>query len=114
MVLRLSAGITNRQNNFRRSPPLTRRRVPPAGQDCGPKSMRRMLSCKAGICSLICPHWLVGMIQMCYHTNHCACWPCFVNMRVFICYKTVKGTLMLPSFTRVTLRVLALLGQVTW
>ena len=33
---------------------------------------------------------------------------------MFICYKTPKGTLLLPSFTRVTLRVLALLGQVTW
>ena len=35
------------------------------------------------------------MIQMCYHTNHCACWPCFVNTRVFLCYKTEKGTLTL-------------------
>ena len=59
-------------------------------------------------------HEIIGMIQMCYHTNHCACWPCFVNTRVFICYKTEKGTLMILSFTRVTLRVLALLGQVTW
>ena len=59
-------------------------------------------------------HEIIDMIQMCYHTNHCACWPCFVNTRVFICYKTVKGTLMLLSFTRVTLHVLALLGQVTW
>ena len=33
---------------------------------------------------------------------------------VFVCYKTGKGTLMPPSFTPVTLRVLALLGQVTW
>ena len=59
-------------------------------------------------------HEIIGMIQMCYHTNHCACWPCFVNTKVFICYKTEKGTLMILSFTRVTLRVLALLGQVTW
>ena len=59
-------------------------------------------------------HEIIGMIQMCYHTNHCACWPYFVNTRVFICRKTEKGTLMILSFTRVTLRVLALLGQVTW
>ena len=59
-------------------------------------------------------HAIIGMIQMCYHTNHCTGWPCFVNTRVFICYKTEKGTLMILSFTRVTLRVLALLGQVTW
>ena len=59
-------------------------------------------------------HEIIGMIQTCYHTNHCACWPCFVNTRVFICYKTEKGTLKILSFTRVTLRVLALLGQVTW
>ena len=59
-------------------------------------------------------HAIIGMIQMCYHTNHCTCWPCLVNTRVFICYKTEEGTLMIPSFTRVTLRVLALLGQVTW
>ena len=59
-------------------------------------------------------HEIIDMIQMCYHTNHCACWPCFVSTSVFICYKTVKGTLMLLSFTRVTLHVLALLGQVTW
>ena len=32
--------------------------------------------------------------------------PCF--------FATGKGTLLLPSFSRVTLRVLALLGQVTW
>ena len=57
---------------------------------------------------------IIDMIQLCYHTNHCACWPCFVNTRVFICYKTEKGTLALLSFIRVTLRVLALLGQVTW
>ena len=57
---------------------------------------------------------IIDMIQMCYHTNHCAYWPCFVNTRVFICYKTEKGTLTLLSFIRVTLRVLALLGQVTW
>ena len=37
-------------------------------------------------------HEIIGMVQMCYHTNHCTCWPCFVNMRVFICYKTEKGT----------------------
>ena len=59
-------------------------------------------------------HEIIGMIQMCYHTTHFARWPCFVNTRVFICYKTKKGTLMMLSFTRVTLRVLALLGQVTW
>ena len=47
-------------------------------------------------------HEIIGMIQMCYHTNHCACWPCFVNTTVFICYKTEKGTLMILSFTRVT------------
>ena len=35
-------------------------------------------------------------------------------LHVFICYKTEKGTLTLLSFIRVTLRVLALLGQVTW
>ena len=58
-------------------------------------------------------HAIIGMIQICYHTNHCTCWPCFVNTRVFICYKTEKSTLMILSFTRVTLRVLALLGQVT-
>ena len=40
---------------------------------------------------------IIGMIQMCYHTNHCACWPCFVNTSVFICYKTEKGTLTLLS-----------------
>ena len=57
---------------------------------------------------------IIDMIQMCYHTDHCARWPCFVNTRVFICYKTEKGTLTLLSFIRVTLRVLALLGQVTW
>ena len=53
------------------------------------------------------------MIQLCYHTNHC-CWPCFVNTEAFLCYKTEKGTLTSPSLIRVTLRVLALLGQVTW
>ena len=37
-----------------------------------------------------------------------------VNTTVFACYKTEKGTLMLLSFTHVTLRLLALLGQVTW
>ena len=57
---------------------------------------------------------IIDMIQMCYHTNHCACWPCFVNTGVFLCYKTEKGTLTSPSFILVTLRVLALLGQVTW
>ena len=57
---------------------------------------------------------IIDMIQMCYHTNLCACWPCFVNTKVFLCYKTVKGTLTLLSFIRVTLRVLAPLGQVTW
>ena len=57
---------------------------------------------------------IIDMIQMCYHTNHCACWPCFVNTGVFLCYKTEKGTLTPPSFIHVTLRVLALLGQVTW
>ena len=56
----------------------------------------------------------IGMIQLCYHTNHCACWPCFVNTEVFLCYKTEKGTLTSPSFIRFTLRVLALLDQVTW
>ena len=59
-------------------------------------------------------HVIIGMIHMCYHTIHCTCWPCFVNTRVFVCYKTEKGTLMLLSFTRVTLRLMALLGQVTW
>ena len=38
----------------------------------------------------------------------------FCHTRVFTCYKTEKGTLTLLSFIRVTLRVLALLGQVTW
>ena len=57
---------------------------------------------------------IIGMIQLCYPTNHCTCWPCFVNTEVFLCYKTEKGTLTSPSFIRVTLRVLALLGQVTW
>ena len=37
-----------------------------------------------------------------------------VNTSVFLCYKTGKGALLLPSCTQVTLRVLALLGQVTW
>ena len=26
-------------------------------------------------------HETIGMIEMCYHTNHCACWPCFVNTK---------------------------------
>ena len=38
----------------------------------------------------------------------------FVNTLVFISYQTGKGALLLPSCIRVTLRVLALLGQVTW
>ena len=29
-------------------------------------------------------HEIIDMIQMCYHTNHCACWPCFVTTRVFL------------------------------
>ena len=33
---------------------------------------------------------------------------------MFICYNIEKGTLTLLSFIRVALRVLALLGQVTW
>ena len=41
---------------------------------------------------------IIGMIQLCYHTNHCSCWPCFVNTEVFLCYKTEKGTLTSPSF----------------
>ena len=57
---------------------------------------------------------IIGMIQPCYHTNHCSCWPYFVNTEVFLCYKTEKGTLASPSVIRVTLRVLALLGLVTW
>ena len=57
---------------------------------------------------------IIDMIQMSYHTNHCACWLCFVNTGVFLCYKTKEGTLTPPSFIRVTLHVLALLGQVTW
>ena len=57
---------------------------------------------------------IIVMIQLCYHTNHCSCWPCYVNTEAFLCYKTEKGTLTSPSFIHVTLRVLALLGQVTW
>ena len=59
-------------------------------------------------------HKIIGMIHMCYHTINCTWWPCFVDTKVFVCYKTEKGILMLPSFTRVTLRLLALLAQGTW
>ena len=38
---------------------------------------------------------IIEMIQLCYHTNHCACWPCFVNTEVFLCYKTERH----PNFT---------------
>ena len=34
---------------------------------------------------------IIGMIQLCYHTNQCSCWPCFVNTEVFLCYKTEGG-----------------------
>ena len=59
-----------------------------------------------------------GMIHVCYHTIclHVMAF-IFVNTSVFLCYKTRKGALLLPScFPRfpVTLLVQALLGQAPW
>ena len=57
-------------------------------------------------------HKIIGMIQMCYHTINCTRWPLFCQHHSVCMLPTEKGTLMLP--TRVTLRLLQLLGQVTW
>ena len=105
-------------NNSNHSKASNRELQPSRGpQERGRKQVsKRYTHARPGMhmqqCSAVpCDHWYDTYVLP-YNPLHLMA--LFCQHRVFVCYKTEKGTLMLLSFTRVTLRLLALLGQVTW